>query len=140
MCQKFKSSLFLVIFPLLDLSSLQNDHFFQNIWMFGSAFRRVSFYSMIYFIAILVRSLGLKKSMKELCYLPNFWSKVYCDFLDFPKKIWGLGAPPPMGPRTPQMPYFRVLGPIRDWAPRGLQTPNFFLGSPESHNRLCSKK
>ena len=96
MCQKFKSSLFLVIFPLLDLSSLQNDHFFQNIWMFGSAFGRVLFYSMIYFIAILVRSLGLKKSMKELCDLPNFWSKVYCDFLDFPKNV--LGAWGPWGP------------------------------------------
>ena len=40
--------------------------------------------------------------MKELDYPPNFWSKVYLDFLDFPKKIWGLGAPPPMGPGTPK--------------------------------------
>ena len=53
---------------------------------------RSKFYSMIYSIAILVRTLGLKKSMKELDYLPNFWGKVYWDFLDFPKKFWGLGG------------------------------------------------
>ena len=50
--------------------------------------------------------------MKELGYPPNFWGEVYWDFLDFPKKIWGLGTPPPMGPGTPQMPYFGVPDPI----------------------------
>ena len=38
--------------------------------------------------------------MKELDYPPNFWNIVYWGVLDFSKKIWGLGAPPPMGPGT----------------------------------------
>ena len=56
--------------------------------------------------------------MKELDYPPHFWGRVYWDFHDFPKKFWGLGAPPPMGPGTPQMPYFVVPGPIRGGALR----------------------
>ena len=59
--------------------------------------------------------------MKEVDYLPNFWGRIYWDFLDFPKKIWGLGAPPPMGPGppgTPQMPYFGVPGPRKGRGPR----------------------
>ena len=75
-------------------------------------------------IAILVQSLGLKKIMKELDYPPNFWGRVYWDFHDFPKKFWGLGAPPPMGPGTPHMPYFGVPGPIKGGAPR----PQIFFG------------
>ena len=70
--------------------------------------------------------MGSKKSMKELDYPPNFWGRVYWDFLDFPKKIWGLGAPPLMGAGTPQMAKIRHLGgpgPHRGWGP---QTPNFF--------------
>ena len=64
--------------------------------------------------------------MKELDYQPNFWSNVYWDFLDFPKKIWGLGAPPPICTGTPQMPKIRHLGghgPHRGWGP---QTLKFF--------------
>ena len=64
--------------------------------------------------------------MKELEYLHNFWNIVYCDVLDFSKKIWGLGAPPPMRPGPPEMVKIRHLGgpgPHRGWGP---QTPNFF--------------
>ena len=32
--------------------------------------------------------------MKELDYPPNFWGRVYWDFLDFPKKFWCLRADP----------------------------------------------
>ena len=56
--------------------------------------------------------MGSKKSMKELDYPPNFWGRVYWDFLDFPKKIWGLGAPPNGGPGTPQVGIRGVLGPL----------------------------
>ena len=62
---------------------------------------RVLFYSMIYFIAIVVQSLELKKSMNKMDYSPNFWSKVYWDFLDFPKKFGGLEAPPTIALGTP---------------------------------------
>ena len=65
---------------------------------------------MIYYIAILVKSLEVKKSMNELDYSPSFWSKVYWDFIDFPKKFGGLGAPPTMIPGTPQMPKIRHFG------------------------------
>ena len=41
--------------------------------------------------------------MKELDYPPNFWNIVYWDVLDFSKKNWGLGAPPPMGPGAPEI-------------------------------------
>ena len=75
------------------------------------------FYTMIYISDFGKIPLGSKKSMKELDYPPNFWSKVYWDTLDFPKKIWGLGASPLMGPGTPQMPYFGVLGLIRGGVP-----------------------
>ena len=77
-------------------------------------------------MAILVRSLGLKKSMKELDYPPNFWNIVYWDVLDFSKKIWSLGAPPPMRPGPLEMAKIRHLGgpgPHRGWGPL---TPKFF--------------
>ena len=67
--------------------------------------------------------------MKELDYPPNFWNIVYWDVLDFSKKIGGLGAPPSMGPGTPQMPYFGVPGPKEDGAPR---PQNFFGKSRKS--------
>ena len=139
MCQKFQSSLFLVIFPLLGLSTLQNDQFFQNIWMFGSAPGSVQFYLMIYSIAILVRSLWLKKSMKELDYLSNFWYIVYCDFLDFPKKIWGLWAPPPMGPGTPKC---LILGSqaLQLVAIGGTPRPQIFLGKSRKSKQTLLQK
>ena len=59
---------------------------------------------MIYSIAILVKSLELKKSMKELDYSSNFWSRFLYDFLDSPKKFGGLGAPPLMISGTPKIP------------------------------------
>ena len=64
--------------------------------------------------------------MKELDYQPNFWSNVYWDFLDFPKKIWGLGAPPPICTGTPQMPKIRHLGGSGTDRGRGPQTQKFF--------------
>ena len=51
--------------------------------------------------------------MKELGYPPNFWGEVYWDFLNFPKKFWGLGAHPLYG----------APGPIEGMGP---QTPKFF--------------
>ena len=67
--------------------------------------------------------MGSKKSMKELDYPPNFWGRVYWDFLDFPKKIWGLGAPSSMVPGTPEIGHLGVPDPIEGGVP---QTPNFF--------------
>ena len=87
----------------------------MDVWV--SLFRFL-FYTMIYISDFGKIPLGSKKSMKELDYPPNFWSKVYWDTLDFPKKIWGLGAPPPMGPGNPHMPYFGVPHPIGGEAPR----------------------
>ena len=81
---------------------------------------------MIYSIAILVKSLELKKSMKELDYSPSFWSKVYWDFNDFPKKFGGLGAPSLMICGTPKMPYFGHLGGPGYHSGWGPQTPKFF--------------
>ena len=65
--------------------------------------------------------------MKELDYHPNFWSNVYWDFLDFPKKIWGLRAPPTICTGTPKMPYFRYLGVLVQIAGGALR-PQIFLG------------
>ena len=64
--------------------------------------------------------------MKELGYHPNFWSNVYSDFLDFPKKKLGLRAPPAICTGTPKMPYFRYFGGPSTDSGRGPQTPNFF--------------
>ena len=64
--------------------------------------------------------------MKELDYHPNFWGNVYWDFLDFPKKIWGLGAPPPMGPGTPKCLILDIWGGPGTDRGRGPQTQNFF--------------
>ncbi len=70
--------------------------------------------------------MGSKKSMKELDYPPNFWGRVYWDFLDFPKKIWGRWPLPLWGPGPPIPP--KQLK-SRPWAPyRGVgpQTPKMF--------------
>ena len=75
---------------------------FQNIFLFTIGASELKFYSISYSLAISVDHIWLTKTMKELDYPPNFWGRVYWDFLDFPKKIWGLGAPSPMGPGTPK--------------------------------------
>ena len=73
--------------------------------------------------------------MKELDYPLNFFWRTYWDFLKFPQKIWGLRAPPPIGPGTPPNASFGGPGPHMGWGP---QTPNFFwevqevpIGPPE---------
>ena len=139
MCQKVKSLSFTLKFPLLGLSSLPNHQNFEKKLMFGSAFRRVQFYSMIYYIAILVKSLELNKSMKELDYSSNFWSKVKQDFLDFSKKIWESGGPSLHDTRDPQNVLFQAYWGSRVSQGEGSPDPKFFLGSQGSHIRPCSK-
>ena len=77
--------------------------------------------------------------MKELDYPPNFWGRVYWDFHDFPKKFWGLGAPPPMGPGTPKcliLAIWRVPAPIRGGAPR----PQIFFGKSRKSQQTLPQK
>ena len=75
--------------------------------------------------------------MKELDYLPNFWSKVYWDFLHFPKKIWGLWAHPLYGAPDPPNGACGGSGPHRGGGPKD---PKFFLGILGSANRHFLKK
>ena len=48
----------------------------RDLKIFSVGASRLKFYSMTYYIAILVQSLRLKKSMKELDYPSNFLNKV----------------------------------------------------------------
>ena len=77
--------------------------------------------------------------MKELDYHPNFWSNVYWDFLDFPKKIWGLRAPPAICTGTPKMPYFRHLGGPGTDRGRGPQTTKIFWDVQEVPTDIAPK-
>ena len=61
--------------------------------------------------------------MKELGYPPNFWDKVYWDFLHFPKKIWGLWVHLFYGARGPPDGVYGTPGPIEGVSP---QAPKFF--------------
>ena len=76
MCQKFKITWFPVIFPFLWTHGLHQFKKIQKILIFSIGASRLKFYYMIYYIAILVQSLRLKKSMKKLDYPSNFWNKV----------------------------------------------------------------
>ena len=111
LCQKFKSSWFSDIFPFLWTQECQQVKNFQKFLISSVGASRLQFYFMIYFIVVLVRSLELKKSMKELEQPFNFFWRTYQDFLDFPKKFWGLGPSPHIGSGTPQMPHLGVPGP-----------------------------
>ena len=99
--------------------------FSKNMDVWVSLFQFL-FYTMIYISDFGKIPLGSKKSMKELDYPPNFWSKVYWHFLDSQKKFWGLGAPSPYLYWDPQNALNKAFGgshPHRGWGP---QTPNFF--------------
>ena len=76
MCQKFKIPWFPGIFPFLWTHRLHQFKTIQKILIFSIGASRLKFYYMIYYIAILVQSLRLKKSMKKLGYPSNFWNKV----------------------------------------------------------------
>ena len=97
LCQKSKSSWFSDIFPFLWTQECQQVKNFQKFLISSVGASRLQFYFMIYFIVVLVRSLELKKSMKELEQPFNFFWRTYQDFLDFPKKFWGLGPSPHIG-------------------------------------------
>ena len=59
---------------------------------------------------------------------------MYWDYLDFPKKIWGLRAPSPMEPGTPQNPQNSLIGGPRPHIGGGAPDPKIFLGSLDSPN------
>ena len=65
---------------------------------------------------------------------------MYRDYLDFPKKIWGLRAPSPMKPgtpyeaRDPPRPQNSLIGGPRPHIGGGAPDPKIFLGSLDSPN------
>ena len=135
-CQKSKISWFSGIFQFIWTPGPPQMKKFQKFLNPTIQASQSKFYSMICLIAVLVKSLGLKKSMKELGYPPNFWDRVFWDFLDFPKNFWSLWAHPLYGSRGPHIPHLGALGPHRRGGPTD---PKNFLGSPGSPNRLYPK-
>ena len=75
MCQKFKITWFPVIFPFLWTHGLHQFKKKKIFLIFSIGPSRLKFYYVIYYIAILVQSLRLKKSMMKLGYPSNFWNK-----------------------------------------------------------------
>ena len=59
---------------------------------------------------------------------------MYWDYLDFPKKIWGLGALPTMGHSTPQNPQNSLSQGPGPHIGGGAPDPKIFLGSLDSPN------
>ena len=107
--------------------------------MLKGAFLAFQFYFMIYLQRFWSNHFWSKKSMKELSYSPNFWDRVYQDFLDFSKKIWGLGASPRCISYEAQDPQNKAYR--GSWSALGVGPPDpqFFFRSPESPNRLYPK-
>ena len=78
---------------------------------------------MIYYIAILVQSLGLKKFQEGVEVATQFLGQSLLGLSGLPKKFLESRGPYPLGGQGPQNRVFGGAEPHRVW---GSQTPNFF--------------